>query len=432
MSTGQVERAGPVTARERMVSLDAIRGVALFGILIVNITYFANPVSDPFNHAIPASVPETATAWLIAFFAQGKFYPLFSLLFGLGFAMQIERASSARRAFVPVYLRRLLVLLIIGIAHGILIWAGDILTVYALLGFLLLLVGRGKPHSLLILATIAYMVQVSLVMGMAWSINTAAQCAKVENTALMTQNCDSTQMQGLLHGFEKNQTGMTELQQAARSAYSTGTFAEVSAVRVDEFGMMLSNMGFFGAQVLAMFLFGAWLGRRRYFAAPEQHKAFFRNALILAVVIGLPLSAWFATVHLRVDYTDLFDAKMAKALMINLFAGPLLSVGYASAIVLGMQTCAAAWLGLVAPVGRMALTNYLLQSVICTLIFYSYGIGLMAEQPKLLVQVGIVIAVFAVQVVWSHWWLKRFALGPVEWLWRALTYMSLPPMRRKI
>lgn len=428
MSTATSEGAGPVTAHERIVALDVIRGFALFGILLVNIAFFANPISDPFSFGDGSGIDESI-GWFVGFFAQGKFYPLFSLLFGLGFAVQLERASKRQRSFVPVYLRRLLVLLAIGVAHGVLIWAGDILTVYALLGFLLLLVGRGKARWLLILAAIAYLVQVLLVMGMSWSINSAAQCVNPDDPA-MVEYCSSEEMQGMLRGFEEAQAEMTQLQEAARATYSTGTFAEVTAVRVDEFGMMLSNMGFFGAQVLAMFLFGAWLGRCGFFAEAERHKTFFRSSLFMGVVVGLPLSAWFAGVNLQVDYTNMFDAGMAKAFMINLFAGPLLAVGYAAAIVLGMQTRAAAWLGVLAPVGRMALTNYLMQSLICTLIFYSYGFALMAERPGMLVQVGIVIAVFAMQIAWSRWWLQRFAFGPAEWLWRTLTYMRTPVMRK--
>jgi uncharacterized protein len=148
-------------------------------------------------------------------------------------------------------------------------------------------------------------------------------------------------MQELLAGFAQAQSEADALRHGARAAYSTGNYFEITSVRVEEFGHMLSNMGFFGAQVLAMFLFGAWLGRQGVFAAPERYRELFRNLLILAVVAGVPLSVWFANVNLRTDYTDIYDPGIATAFMINLFAGPLLTLGYVAAIVFAMRTRAA-------------------------------------------------------------------------------------------
>lgn len=424
--------SGPVTAAERVISLDVLRGFALFGILLVNIVFFANPLSEPFNFSEVESGIDEAIGWFIGFFAQGKFYPLFSLLFGLGFAVQLQRASARQRSFVPVYLRRLLVLLAIGIAHATLVWAGDILVVYAILGFLLLLVGRGSARWLLILAAIAYALQVLVVVGMQWSMQVAADCEAVlqddvaQDIVEDAGFCRSAEMQDMLAGFEEARQEGEQMRDVAWQAYTQGSFADITAVRVDEFGMMLSHMGFFGAQVLAMFLLGAWLGRRGVFAAPAEHRVLLRNMLLLGVLVGLPLSAWFASVNLEVDYTEMPNPGMAQAFMINLFAGPLLALAYAAAIVLAMQTHAAKLLRVLAPVGRMALTNYLMQSIICTLIFYSYGLALMRDKPGMLLQLGIVVVVFLLQIVWSNWWLKRQAYGPAEWLWRAATYMRKP------
>lgn len=416
--------AGPITARERIVTLDVLRGFALLGILVVNISFFANPISDPFNFNMHSSADAVA-GWLIGFFAQGKFYPLFSLLFGLGFAVQLERAQARRRSFVPVYLRRLLVLLAIGVAHGVLVWAGDILTVYALLGFLLLLAGRGSARWLLILAGIAYAVQILLVIGMSWSMQLAAEC-RPGAADVLSDRCASSGVSEMIAGFEQAQSEADRMRIAARQAYTQGSFAEVTAVRVDEFGMMLSNMGFFGAQVLAMFLLGAWIGRRGILASPDEHRDFFKRLLWLALLVGVPLSAWFASVNLRVDYTDMYDPGVATAFMINLFAGPLLALGYVAAIALAIQNHSFRWLMTLAPVGRMALSNYLLQSLICTVLFYSYGLGLMAADLGMLTQLGIVLAVFVAQLLFSRWYMARFAFGPMEWFWRAATYLRKP------
>ncbi|HEX7030469.1 MAG TPA: DUF418 domain-containing protein [Gammaproteobacteria bacterium] len=430
--------AGPITAAERIVALDVLRGFALLGILLVNIAFFAHPLTDPFNFGADEGSVNATIAWFTAFLAQGKFYPLFSLLFGLGFAVQLERARRRGGSFVPAYLRRLLVLLAIGVLHGVFVWAGDILTMYALLGFLLLLLGLGRPGWLLVFAITAFVVQVLIATGTSFMMLGMTACkpvldATAEQLAALdpslVQACSAEGMAQMKAGFAEAQAELTALREVAGPAYATGSYAEITAVRAREFGMMLSNMSFVGFEVLAMFLFGGWLGKRGIFSKPNEHKRFFRITLLLAVVVGLPLSAWFANIAMRVDYSDMFDPAFGWSFLLNLFAGPLLALGYASAFMLAMQGRASRWLGVLAPVGRMALTNYLAQSVICTLIFYSYGFGLMAEQPGALALLGIVVAVYVVEVFWSHWWLKRFAFGPAEWLWRALTYFQRPRMR---
>lgn len=437
--TNPVATAGPVTASERIATLDVLRGFALLGILLVNIAFFAHPISDPFNFGADQGGANATVAWLTAFLAQGKFYPLFSLLFGLGFAVQLERARASGRGFVPVYLRRLLVLLAIGVLHGVFVWAGDILTVYALLGFLLLLLGMARSRWLLIFAVMAFLLQFLMATGVAFSMQTLASCSPVlnaqstgETAALdpaLVEACSAPGMTAMQDGFAQAQAEMAALRDAAWPAYTAGSYMDVTDIRAQEFGMMLSNMGFFGLQVLAMFLFGAWLGRSGHFARVGEHRRFFRNALIVAVVAGLPLSAWFANISMRIDFSNMFDPSIGWSFLVNLFAGSLLAVGYAAAIALAMQARAARWLGVLAPVGRMALTNYLAQSVICTLIFYSYGFGLMEQRPGALAMLGIVLGVYLLEVLWSHWWLNRFAFGPMEWAWRALTYFRRPPMR---
>ncbi|HEX7047709.1 MAG TPA: DUF418 domain-containing protein [Gammaproteobacteria bacterium] len=434
----EITTAGPVTAAERIVSLDVLRGFALLGILLVNIAFFAHPVSDAFNHAGEGGV-NGAIAWLTAFFAQGKFYPLFSLLFGLGFAVQLERARRRGGSFVPAYLRRLLVLLAIGVLHGVFIWAGDILTMYAVLGFLLLLLGLGRPGWLLGFSITAFVLQLLIAVGAGFAMQTVTMCEPVleatspEQTAALdpaiVQACSAEGMAQMQAGFAETEAEMLALREAAWTGYTTGSYSEVTAVRAQEFGMMISNMGFLGLQVLAMFLFGGWLGKREIFSKPHEHKRFLRIVVVLAIFIGAPLSAWFANISMQIDPANMLDPAFMWAFVVNLFAGPLLALGYAGTFMLAMQTRASRGLRVLAPVGRMALTNYLAQSVICTLIFYSYGFGLMAAEPGPLAMLGIVAAVFVVEVFWSHWWLNRFAFGPMEWVWRALTYFHRPRMR---
>ncbi len=407
--------ARPVCAAERIATLDVLRGFALLGILLANLMFFAQPVSDTYDYTAAGSGSDAAIGWLIMFFTQGKFYPLFSMLFGLGFAIQLERAKARQGSVVPTYLRRLLVLLAIGVLHGTFIWAGDILAVYAVLGFVLLLIGRGSSTRLLTVAIIAFAVQLLMAFGMASMLDFAAK------------NPDAAAE--MLKGMQAAQMQHDALSEQAWAAYTSGTYMEITSVRAQEFVSISSAVPFFGLHVLAMFLFGAWLGRHGHFANPLAHRRFFLLALVVAIGAGVPLSAWHASIGLELDPYNFTDPRNGWNMLLGFVAGPVLMLGYAALIALSMQTRAANWLRTLAPVGRMALTNYLLQSVVMTLVFYAYGFGVMAREFDAVFMVSAGLALYLAQILFSHWWLRRFAFGPVEWAWRALTYFRLPPMR---
>lgn len=407
---------GPVQENERIETIDVLRGFALFGILLVNIGFFAFPLSEPFYLAPDAGSLDATLHWLTAWLAQGKFYPLFSLLFGMGFAMQMDRADARGLQGRSIHARRLAVLFLIGIVHALLIWAGDILTVYAVLGFVLLLFAHAPARSLMIAAIASYGLQL-LLTGMFMF----AMAAVYANPEAASET---------LRDFDAARNEMLALRADAWTAYSSGTFMDVTRIRMREFGMMLQNLAFFGFQILGMFLLGAWFGRNRILANPLRHRRLLKTLLVLSVVVGLPVSFVFANLHASVDYL-VPSPVMAQSFFLNLIAGPLIALGYLAVIVFAMQSRAAGALRLLAPVGRMALSNYLLQSLVCTLIFYSYGFGLFA-QPGTSALVVLVFSLFAVQVVLSHWWLTRFRFGPAEWLWRSFVYLELQPLRRDI
>lgn len=406
--------AGPVQENERIETIDVLRGFALFGILLVNIGFFAFPLSEPFYLAPEASSLDETLHWLTALLAQGKFYPLFSLLFGMGFALQMDRAVARGLPGKAIHARRLAVLLLIGVVHALFIWAGDILTVYAVLGFVLLLFAHATSRSLMTTAIVSYGLQLVLIGAFMF-----AMVAAYSNPEAARET---------LRGFDEARREMLALRADAWAAYSSGTFMEVTRIRLREFGMMLQNLAFFGFQILGMFLLGAWFGRNRILANPLRHRRLMKTLLVLALVVGLPVSFVFANLHAKVDYLVPSPA-MAQSFFLNLVAGPLMALGYLAAITLAMQSGAALVLRLLAPIGRMALTNYLLQSLVCTMIFYSYGFGLFAK-PGVTELVLFVLAIYAVQIVLSNVWLVRFRFGPVEWLWRSLTYFELQPLRR--
>lgn len=409
---GEKSIAAPVSASERIHSIDVVRGFALLGILLANLVFFAHPVTDTFDYGANGSAIDATIGWFVTFLAQGKFYPLFSLLFGFGFAIQLERAQSRGGSVVRVYLRRLLVLMAIGVVHGVFIWAGDILAVYALLGFLLLLIGRGSAKRLLVLAVIAYGLQAAVIFGAASSFERVPASAEAVSSS-------------------QAQAQQEALSEQAWAAYTSGSYAEITVVRAQEFAATFSGLGSFGLQVFAMFLFGAWLGRQGHFANPGAHRRFFSLALVAAVGIGVPLSAWYASYWLGMDDSAVEGSARSWANLVNLVAGPALTLGYVSLLVLGMQTRAVRWIGVLAPLGRMALTNYLLQSVVMTLVFYPYGFGMMAKPFGAVFMISVAIPLYAFQILFSHWWMARFCFGPAEWLWRSLTYLRLQPMRAR-
>lgn len=406
--------AGPVQENERVESIDVLRGFALFGILIVNIAFFAFPVSQPFHLPADASSLDGILHWLTAWLAQGKFYPLFSLLFGMGFAMQMDRAVARGLPGKALHARRLAVLLLFGVVHGVLVWAGDILTVYAVLGFVLLLFAHATSRGLLVAAFVAYGLQLLLI--------------GVFALAMFAIQSNPEAAEETLRGFEQAMNEMLALRADAWAAYSSGTFMEVTRVRIREFSMMFQNLAFFGFQILGMFLLGAWFGRTRVLANPFRHLRLLKTLLVLAVLVGLPLAAVFANVHAKVDYL-LPSLAMAKSFLLNLVAGPLIALGYLAAITLLVQSRVAAVLRWLAPVGRMALTNYLLQSLVCTLIFYSYGLGLFGQAgiSELLL---LAVLLFVGQVILSNWWILHYRFGPAEWLWRSVSYLEVQPLQR--
>lgn len=191
---------------------------------------------------------------------------------------------------------------------------------------------------------------------------------------------------------------------------------------------MLGFVPFYGLTILGMFAFGAWFVRSGAIRNPETRLPLFRKLLAVGFLVGLPLMLWSTWLHPSHSFSEIGAGSAASQTAAQIANG-LMCFGYFAAIVLLMQRPAwRARLRWIAPAGRMALTNYLMQSVICTLVFYHYGLGYFEQLPRLW-QPVFVLGVFVVQVLLSRWWLSKFRYGPMEWLWRWLTYLERPAMR---
>lgn len=407
----------PVQQTERIQIVDILRGFALFGILLVNMLIFARPIQAilfPIDPAAPWY--DRAAEWFVHFAGEGKFYALFSLLFGLGLTLQMARIEARGGRFVPLYARRLLVLLGIGLVHAFLIWMGDILIMYALLGFLLILFRKARPRTLLIWIVIL------IVLPLLFSLGTTVLLQLGRSMPDTAQQIDAI-------FAETSATFAAELAQAYR-VYAGGNFAEVTQQRIaDYFSMGLTAYLVMGFNVMAMFLLGVYFGKRGIFHDLEAHRALFRWLLVWGLLLGVSGNALYATLILdmsRIEPTwPLFLATAGQTI-----GAPLLMLAYVSAFcLLALNPAWGTRLRVLAPVGQMALTNYLTQSIICTLIFYGYGLGFFGKMGTA-VGIGLTIVIYLLQIPFSHWWMKRFRYGPAEWLWRSLTYLKSQPMKR--
>lgn len=391
----------PVAPGERIATLDVLRGFALFGILLMNMEAFSGPLDLSFTGIDPhwTGIDRWADGF-VYIFVQGKFFTLFSLLFGVGFAVMAQRAEMAGRDFTRFYLRRSLGLLLIGVLHAVLLWSGDILISYALLSFVLLAFRVVPQRWLPVLGVASYLATACLML----LIGLLMQFVPDDATATMGADA--------LASIERQ-----------RQAYGHGGYVGALLQRLRDTGVAMGALMVVGPQVLGMFLIGSWFARSGAIVHPQQHARLWGWLRWLALPLGL--AVMLLSVYC-LDYIapGRFDLRTAMAFVLTSIAGLLMCLGY-----LGWGVRCSGALQWLAPAGRMALSNYLLQSLVCTLVFYGYGLGWF-EQMGRAWQLLFAVMLFAVQVIVSRCWLQYFRFGPVEWLWRALTYLQLPPLRR--
>ncbi|OHE81152.1 MAG: hypothetical protein A2X76_08950 [Lysobacterales bacterium GWF1_69_6] len=408
----------PVTGADRIQALDVVRGFALLGILLMNIEGMAGPLMASMTGLDPQLTG--ADRWVdgaIYLLVQGKFYPLFSMLFGMGFAVMLMRAEAAQRPFFGLYLRRVLALLAIGLAHALLVWSGDILVTYALMGFLLLLFFRRTPQSRLPKWGIALML-VPAVLTLSLGLLGSAMQAMPEAARA-----------GFDEAMARQAVQMAAEIDSQRQAYGSGSFAEATVQRLHDFTSMIGFILIYGAFILGLFLVGAWFARSGAIARPGEFERLHWRLRWVALPVGLAMVGVSFWLEPTLDFGRL-DLRASTAQVLQMLGGAVMALGYLGWVLRGLQCPAVAGgLNALAPAGRMALTNYLLQSLVMTTLFFGYGLGWFGQLPRAW-QPLLVLAFFGLQVALSQWWMARFRFGPAEWLWRAATYAQRPPMRR--
>lgn len=540
------------TAIERMPVLDVLRGFALIGILVMNIEWF-NRV-DYGNGILPET--QGVDRWLsyvVNYFVTGNFRTLFSLLFGMGFALILARSLDNGRAFVLPYMRRLLALAMFGILHSILLWDGDILLSYAfsaaallitlfldwkwialaLVGLVGLVVGidlpdfylrvmvlvagvallvrcertvdifgRTPPVSAVIFAQLGILAAVLFVSSFFISIlshfridfaevmiytSLSAYFAfrfqqstqkRLLSAALLTyvlplvvsivlgviayqapqrdvfssldaqtlaaekgsnQNAPNQAKSEVIQSAQQIQLeqdaeminrilSAKKEQQAHIALLSTGSYSAIMKFHFDEF----SNGGYLvpifrSFFTFPLFLLGFWLVRSGVVLRPSEHLSLLKRLALIGLPVGWGMSLFASSIavgHVDGVLGDGFDLAHNIVRLSNLAT----SLAYLSIVVLMCHSVSFfSKIQLLAPYGRMALTNYLTQTLIQAGLFFGWGFGLFGMERAQ--QLGVAIIVIVVQIVWSHWWLARFRFGPVEWVWRALAYWTPPTMR---
>ena len=430
------ERAGavgPVPGSERITAIDTLRGVAVLGILVMNIYAFAMPFAAYGNPLLMGGTePWNLGTWFAThiLFDQ-KFMTIFSMLFGAGLIIMWERAAARDARFGPIFYRRQFWLLAIGAVHAYFIWFGDILFSYAATGMLIFLFRKMRPKTLIIIACVMLPVPLlSSQLNAVYVNKMQAEIVEIEASIAAGEELSEEQA-ATKEEWDAMAVFLAPSEETVRADVEAylGDYAGIVSHRTPlVLVMQTSSLLFFliwrvgGLMLIGMAFvkLGILTGKR--------DRGFYRKMLGLGYGLGLPLTIWSAY--------DLnahgFDALYAfqTGIIWNYVGSILVACGHIALVMLIVKH--AVWPHLMArftAVGRMALTNYLMHSVVLTTIFYGYGFGLYGEIPRL-AQMGFVAVILAMQLWLSPVWLHRYRFGPVEWLWRSLTYMQAQPMKR--
>ncbi len=389
---------------QRVHTIDALRGIALFGILAVNIQSavwsLGGPTLGQFDEA--STLLDRAAVLFISFFLEFKFYPIFCFCFGYGFAVQVRNWIANGLNPKTLFARRLSFILVFGIFHGVFLWFGEILTRYAITGFILRHYASQGPRALI--KALKF-----------WSIGTII--ATVILAALISVGTSSPE-----DLISMNATAMNDIA-AAKIIYTTGSYIEVTRQRATDFTTITTSFIFLIPQVMVLFLLGAltaqmgWL--KQVGRQAGRHRAWLTKVFVVTLIVGLPINiaftmkGWSMTNSFTVDTTffELFVSTLA----------PIFAFAYIAGLALISDTSAGKKIiAFFAPAGKLALTNYVFQSVAMTFLLYGYGLGWGARlrQGELLI---LAISIYAFQLAMSHWYLRTYRQGPLEWIWRRWT-----------
>lgn len=413
---------------ERLPALDLIRGVAILMILPANLPFFAFPdmltwVTLELNHL------ERAIAAIVFLFVQGKFITLLSILFGAGMAIQADKYPDGR-LFARYYRRRMAFLFLIGLAHVLLLWLGDVLTYYAVTGLVALALIHLSPRAILRIA-IASFIWVYLIVALGgvliasfgdeWRSLQASLSATAPSPA---SGATTTPQERADDPFARQAEEFFTAESLAQ-VYREGTLWQRMLYNVLFWaGALCCACWLIIPYILACFFVGVWLQRHGVFADVTAHRPLLRRLIVGGLLVGVPVHL----LALRAFWLEPNGLMHWVWIVLGAFA---LALAYLGVLVLWSHSSALAWLqSRLRAVGRLALSNYILQSLVCGFLFYGWGVGLYGQLSHAGVY-AIALPVWLFSLIVSPIWLRHFTIGPVEWLWRSLAEGRRRPFRRR-
>jgi uncharacterized protein len=433
LSTTEVAPSpAPVAPSERIASIDLVRGFALLGILVMNIISFGMPDAVLFNPSIADGLSGlNFYEWLVSHLLfEHKMMTAFSMLFGAGLVLVTDRAVARGGAPARVFYRRAGVLLAFGLLHGYLFWEGDILYVYAVCGMLAYLVRKWPPWALLLVGAVVLVPPVFIGHATAGFFG-SARAAAARVGAAQAGKAPSQEDKSLAdawNGIRREFDPTSEEVNQQIKARRDGTYWSIARERAPKVLSFQTFVlvAFVGWDALGRILLGMGLMKLGVFSA-ERSRWFYVLMVVLGYGLGLPLVAVgaYQLIQHKFDIVYWFGAGS----MYNDFGSILVALGHIGALILLYKAGAFVWLSYrLAAIGRMALSNYLMHTIICTTLFYGYGFRLFGRLDRVQL-LGIVFAIWALQLWLSPIWLRSFRFGPAEWLWRSLTYGGPQPMK---
>jgi uncharacterized protein len=400
---------GPAAQKERIVPIDVLRGVALLGILVMNIQAFAMPGAAYVNPTAYGDLSGVNFAvWLAGrLLADQKFMTIFAMLFGAGIILMTQRQERAGGRPTLYHFRRNGLLILLGLMHAHLLWDGDILFEYGVCAMVAYFFRRLSPHWLIVIG-LALLCIPPIFNGL---FSLALPHIDADTLAEMSKDWSPTPeaIQEELAAFRGSWVAQVSFRFHSSLLMETLIFAAWTGWRVG--GLMLIGMAFF-----KLGIFNATRPPRLYWAF---------------ILIGLPIGTMLTGLGAYRDFEEHWElARMFLGMNYNYVGSLFTSLAWTGVVMLVCQAQpGAALISRLAAVGQMALTNYILQTVLCTTLFYGHGFGLFGSVQRV-GQIAIVLCVWTIELILSPCWLARFTAGPLEWVWRSLTYWRLQPLRK--
>jgi uncharacterized protein len=400
----------PIAAGERIVSLDVLRGFALLGILVMNIQYYSMISITYFNPTAHMDFTgANLVVWLLSHvLADQKFMTIFSMLFGAGILLMAQRAERAGSSPAKLHYRRMAWLILFGLLHAHLLWSGDVLYAYGMCGLLVYLFRKLKPGWLIALGLLSLAFCSAL-----WLF-----------FQLSMPYWPPEQFEEFVQDWRPDAEATAEMV----AAYGGGWLDQMKLRIPSSIGMQTFVFLIWSSwRAGGLMLIGIALFKLGVFSAARSTR-FYLAWIAAAVLAGLPLVVQGVRAHFAHEWSA--DYSFFGGAQFNYWGSVLVALGYIGLIMLLCKSGRPVWLlQRLAAVGRVAFSLYILQTLICTTIFYGHGFGLFGRVERT-GQIAIVGAITLLQLWIAPMWLARFRFGPLEWLWRSLTYFRLQPFRR--